>query len=283
MTLLNRITQNMSNRPQVSTALHFINECLERELSLYLTHTGAVSDQKGLAARLRQVESKKRAIWPQVPMTDQVGGHRELSLYPSKLFALSEDVQPSEYTIETDICTIGRSQICQIVVPLKIVSRLHAKIERAGPRYLLYDSNSGNGTFVNGRQIHEPHWLTDQDLIGLGAHTPLLHFEDPDSTLQLTLRLRYDQQTMTFFLDQMPVALTPVQFRLLYHLYRHVGSVCTRTSCAEAIWGRAYDPGLDTEALDRTIRNLRRQLSEVDPIADLIETRQGFGYVLNLS
>ncbi len=199
-----------------------------------------------------------------------------------KLIALYGYVQPTEYTIETDVCTIGRSQMCQIVVPLKIVSRLHAKIEREGPRYMLYDTNSANGTFVNRRQIREPHWLIDQDLIGLSADTSLLRFEDPDSTLQLTLRLCYDRQTMTFFLDQKPLKLTLTQFRLLHHLYQHAGSVCTRTSCVEAIWDRAYDPGLAVEALDRTMSNLRRQLVEIDPTADLIETRQGLGYVLHL-
>ena len=199
-----------------------------------------------------------------------------------KLIALYGYVQPTEYTIETDVCTIGRSQMCQIVVPLKIVSRLHAKIEREGPRYVLYDTNSANGTFVNRRQICEPHWLIDQDLIGLSADTSLLRFEDPDSTLQLTLRLGYDRRTMTFFLDQKPLKLTLTQFRLLHHLYQHAGSVCTRTSCVEAIWDRAYDPGLAVEALDRTMSNLRRQLVEIDPTADLIETRQGLGYVLHL-
>jgi pSer/pThr/pTyr-binding forkhead associated (FHA) protein len=283
MTLLNRIVSNIGNRQQVTGGLGFINERLERELGQRLTPPGAVPVQKGLAARLRQIESQRRKMWPQVPLKDRIGDTGEMSVYSPKLFALYGHIQPAEYTIETDICTMGRSETCQIVVPLKIVSRLHAKIERESLHYILYDSNSGNGTFVNGRQIREPHWLADQDLIGLGADTPLLRFEDLDSTLQLTLRLRYDLQTMTFFLDQKPVALTPVQFRLLHHLYRHAGSVCTRTSCAEVIWGRAYDPGLDADALERTISNLRRQLTEVDPTADLIETRQGLGYVLNLS
>jgi DNA-binding response OmpR family regulator len=278
MTLLER----MGNRPQGTTPLHFINERLERDLSQYLTQPEAIPGQKGLAARLRQVESQKRMMESQVPSPDRVGDNRGIAMRLPKLDALYGYVQPSEYTIETDVCMIGRSKMCQVVVPLKVVSRLHAKIEREGSRYVLHDSNSVNGTFVNGHPIHEPCWLKDQDLIGLGAHTALLRFEDPDPTLQLTLRLRYDRQTMTFFLDQKPIGLTPVQFRLLHHLYQHAGSVCTRTSCAEAIWGRAYDPGLDAEAFDRTMSNLRRQLREFDPTADLIETCQTLGYVLNL-
>jgi DNA-binding response OmpR family regulator len=98
----------------------------------------------------------------------------------------------------------------------------------------------------------------------------------------LVARLRYDRQSMTFHLSQKPVELTPAQFRLLHHLHQHAGSVCTRESCAEAIWGRDYDPGLDADALDRAISNLRGQLRKIDPEADLIQTRHGLGYVLVL-
>jgi DNA-binding response OmpR family regulator len=124
--------------------------------------------------------------------------------------------------------------------------------------------------------------LEDKDLIGLSAVTALLRFEDPDSTVHLLLRLRYDQQSMTFFLNQKPIELTPAQFRLLRHLHQHAGSVCTRESCAEAIWSRDFEPGLDADALDKTVSLLRRQLRKIDPEVDLIETRQGLGYVLHL-
>ena len=51
--------------------------------------------------------------------------------------------------------------------------------------------------------------------------------------------------TAPFFLDQQPLELTAAQFRLLSHLYQNVGNLCTRESCAAAIWGRDYDPGMD--------------------------------------
>lgn len=201
---------------------------------------------------------------------------------PPTLLALYEGIQPAEYTIVSDICTIGRSSMCQIVIPLNTVSRLHAKIEQDGPRYVLYDTNSANGTFVNSLRIREPHLLEDQDVIGLSTFMTLLRFEDPDSTIHVYVRLRYNRQAMTFLLNKKPLDLTPAQFRLLRHLYQHAGSVCTRESCAEAIWNRDYDPGLDADALDKAISNLRLQLRKVDPEADLIETRPGLGYVVNL-
>jgi hypothetical protein len=200
----------------------------------------------------------------------------------ARLVALHEDVQPAESILETDIYTLGRSPLCQIVVQRSTVSRLHAKIEREGPRYLLVDAGSANGTFLNGQRLHAPHVLSDRDLIGLGEATAVLRFLDPDPTVVPTSRLRYDERKMLFSLDNQPIDLTPAQFRLLHHLYQFAGEVCTRESCAEALWGRDYDPGLDADALDRAISSLRSQLRRPDGGAELIETRRGLGYVLHL-
>jgi DNA-binding response OmpR family regulator len=87
---------------------------------------------------------------------------------------------------------------------------------------------------------------------------------------------------MLFSLDNQPLDLTPAQFRLLRHLYQFAGEVCTRESCAEALWSREYEPGLDADALDRAFSSLRSYLRRTAATADLIETRRGLGYVLNL-
>lgn len=200
----------------------------------------------------------------------------------ARLLALHEDVQPAEIVLEADVYSLGRSPLCQIVVQRSIVSRLHAKIERDGPRYQLVDAGSANGTFLNGKRLSAPHVLSDRDLIGLGAATAVLRFVDPDPTVVPTVRLRYDERQMVFTLGNTPLDLTPAQFRLLHHLYQFAGEVCTRESCAAALWGHDYDPGLDADALDRAFSSLRSQLRRIDPDADLIETRRGLGYVLHL-
>jgi DNA-binding response OmpR family regulator len=204
------------------------------------------------------------------------------SLPAARLLGLHEDVLPKESILEADVYTLGRSPLCQIVVQRSIVSRLHAKIEREGPRYQLVDAGSANGTFLNGKRLQAPHVLSDRDLIGLGAATAVLRFHDPDPTVIPVTRLRYDERTMLFSLGKTPLDLTPAQFRLLHHLFQFAGEVCTRESCAAALWGHDYDPGLDADALDRAFSSLRTQLRRVDPDADLIETRRGLGYVLNL-
>jgi pSer/pThr/pTyr-binding forkhead associated (FHA) protein len=76
-----------------------------------------------------------------------------------------------------EICTIGRSPLCQLWIPQPIVSRLHAKVTRCGSQYLLSDIGSANGTFLNGRRLGQPHLLLDGDVIGLGSAAPILRFE----------------------------------------------------------------------------------------------------------
>ena len=194
----------------------------------------------------------------------------------SRLLALADDVRPADFALEADSCTIGRAATCQIVVPHPAVSRLHALVVREGPRFLLRDAGSVNGTFVNGARIAAPHLLADRDQIGLGAPAPVLRFADPDPTVVRATQLRYDERTMRFFLGPQPLELTPNELRLLRYLYDRAGQVCSREQCAEAIWGPDYHPGADADALDRVVSKLRR----LAPNAELIRTRPVLGYEL---
>jgi DNA-binding winged helix-turn-helix (wHTH) protein len=197
-----------------------------------------------------------------------------------KLIALADGIQPIKFLLEADICTIGRWEHCQIVVQMETVSRLHAKIERDGPYYVLSDMESANGTYVNGQPIDIRYHLRDGDKIGLGGSDPMLSFVDPKTTLRAT-PLHYDTQTATFSINQKPVKLPPSLHDLLLHLYNHRGQLCTRESCARAIWKRNFDTETDNDALDRAVANLRQRLREVDPDNQLIEVRRSMGYILS--
>lgn len=199
-----------------------------------------------------------------------------------ELVALNEDIQPQFYILKADTCILGRAPGCDMVVPSKTVSRQHAQVERHGPRYVLRDMGSINGTFVNGSQINAPHLLTDRDQIGLGDMVPVLRFIDPDPTVNRSPQLQYNENLMAFFLGQHQLDLSPAQLKLLNHLYQHAGEVCTRESCANVLWGRDYDPGLDADALDRTVSGLRSRLRQVDPKIEWIQTRRKAGYILHI-
>lgn len=198
------------------------------------------------------------------------------------LLAMSDDISPDEYRLDAQPCTIGRAAGCAILARRTDISRLHAIIEPKGPRYVLNDADSVNGTYVNGRRITGPHMLVDNDVIGLGAPTPLLRFLDPDATIQNPGKLQYDERTMAFWLNGKALELTKTQYRLLLHLYRNIGSVCTRESCARAIWDRDFDPVVDAGALDQALNSLRRVLRQADPGSNLIQTHRGLGYELTM-
>lgn len=199
----------------------------------------------------------------------------------AQILAVAPDISPEEFDLREPVCVLGRSPECQIVVANRtVVSRLHARIERMGPRYILHDTHSVNGVYINHQRISEPHLLANRDLIGLGAPTPLLRFVDSDATAHATGRLRYDERAMVFMVDQEPLDLSPQLFRLLLHLYQNLGSVCSREQCAAALWGVDYNPGTDSDALDRAVYNLRARLRQAAPDADWIQNRRGLGYVL---
>ncbi len=97
---------------------------------------------------------------------------------PAQLVALEDSIQPAWLLLENEVYMLGRADICQMIIPPKQVSRLHAVIEREQPAaYILRDTHSANGTYVNGRRIRDDYLLQDQDEIGLGTATPHLRFE----------------------------------------------------------------------------------------------------------
>jgi hypothetical protein len=197
------------------------------------------------------------------------------------LLALNEQVvQPGEFSLRGAVSTIGREPGCDVVVQRREVSRLHARIERQGLRYLLIDAGSANGTYVNGRRLAEPHALQSEDLIGLGSGPSLLKFVDPLDTYVPARGLRYDDQLMVFMLDGRALEITPGQARLLLLLYRNAGRLCTRDECALQIWGQPYEAAQHAAALDMLVAGLRARIRQVNPDLDPIKTRRGLGYIL---
>jgi pSer/pThr/pTyr-binding forkhead associated (FHA) protein len=199
----------------------------------------------------------------------------------ARLIATQPYVQPPEWTLDATNCTIGRARRCTIVVDQHTISRVHARIERSGTRYLLKDDSSINGTFVNGQRIYDTYVLQQDDLIGLGSATAILRFLDPDPTAVSASSLRYDSHARAFYLGRKRVDLSPSQLRLLAHLYEYAGEICSHESCAQAIWGPEYDE-IQLGQVDRAINRLRTKFRQLDSSADPIKNERGQGYTLVL-
>ncbi len=84
---------------------------------------------------------------------------------------------------------IGRTNGCDHVIDLPMISSRHARLFRAADRLLIEDLGSSNGTFVNGHRLDRPIELWPADVIGLGSYTLAL---DPASWSQDKLQVRQE-------------------------------------------------------------------------------------------
>src|SRR5262245_5571540 len=80
-----------------------------------------------------------------------------------------------QFELEQGYITMGRHENCALRfhhVQDPGVSNYHVLIESNGHGYVLKDQQSTNGTFINGRQIHEDTQLYNGDQIRLGRDGP---------------------------------------------------------------------------------------------------------------
>lgn len=184
---------------------------------------------------------------------------------PGSLLYTRPDGREETILLQADVTTIGRSDTCALVIPLPIVSRLHATIELQHGRYLLADMGSANGTFVNGTRIEQPQPLSTNDLIWIGSEEVVMQFFDPEETLvvshpQLVEPLQIDEQAREVCVYGVASDLSPLEYDLLLYLAHNPGTVCTRDACFLAVWGRPYDHAICEDALNACVTKLRRNL-----------------------
>lgn len=85
----------------------------------------------------------------------------------------------ASFPLVSDKSIIGRNSSAKNIIndidltrydTQKIVSRRHAMIQRKGDEFWLYDLNSRNGTFVNGKRLspREAHILKMGDVVEFG-------------------------------------------------------------------------------------------------------------------
>jgi pSer/pThr/pTyr-binding forkhead associated (FHA) protein len=101
--------------------------------------------------------------------------------------------------LRLDKMIFGRHLSCQCVLNNQTVSREHFFIERAGDKYFVVDSGSGNGTYVNGERVT---WveLKEGDVIKAGPF--FLRFEESLED-QKTLITQRDVEVETAFDEEL--------------------------------------------------------------------------------
>ena len=100
---------------------------------------------------------------------------------------LLKDGQAFPYELKDFPAKLGRHPDCDIQLDSNMVSRFHAQLVLLDGRILLEDLGSGNGSFLNGKQLekHQPHVLKDGDRIKLGPIK--FRYEDDSSTSESSI------------------------------------------------------------------------------------------------
>jgi DNA-binding response OmpR family regulator len=196
------------------------------------------------------------------------------------------------WPVEKEKVVIGRSEDCDVVLVERRVSRRHAQIRRldsaASLTYVLEDLGSRNGTYVNGREVTEPHILQDGDEIQI-ALCVRLSFVGAEATAPLVFErgrrpgLYLDKERLLVLTGERELSppLSLAQYRLLELLYDRAGRVCSRDEIVEAVWPEAAEGGVSDQAIDALVRRLRERISEVDPDHQYIVTVRGHGFRLD--
>ncbi|MBO0803428.1 MAG: response regulator transcription factor [Nocardiopsaceae bacterium] len=99
--------------------------------------------------------------------------------------------------------------------------------------------------------------------------------DDANGTLRVG-DLELDEDHWTVRRGEVPVELSPTEFRLLAYLMRNQGRMLTRKQLLENVWGWEYAG--QSQVLETYVSYLRRKLDPLGP--PLIHTQRGVGYSL---
>jgi DNA-binding response OmpR family regulator len=204
------------------------------------------------------------------------------------LLAKEGELAGENWTLDRDVITIGRGADCDIALPERAVSRLHARIERRNQGFLLIDLGSKNGTHVNGQEIKQPYLLQDGDEVQIAMRVKLA-FVGAEATVPLSLEgvtgsgVRIDKGTRRVWVrgQELEPPLSPAQYRLLELLVDADGQVVGRDAVVHTVWPEDVEAGISEQAIDALVRRLRDRLAEIAPDQQYLVTVRGHGFRLD--
>ena len=119
-----------------------------------------------MAQQAAAAPAKLQALKTQAFMLDSTGGASSMQLL-GWLVPLQGPQRGELFTL-APVTVIGTDPKCQIVLTDKFMSSKHAEIKAENGMWILRDSGSTNGTYVNNRRV-DRHELVDNDFIKFGS------------------------------------------------------------------------------------------------------------------
>ena len=89
-------------------------------------------------------------------------------------------------------------------------------------------------------------------------------------------KLMIDYSAGCAYMDGKELHLTPIEYRLLCLLSKHVGKVLTHTYITQEIWGRSWEN--DVASLRVYMATLRKKIESEPDMPQYIQTHIGVGY-----
>lgn len=106
-----------------------------------------------------------------------------------------------------------------------------------------------------------------------------IHFRSQNEDEILTLgSIKIDIPQHRVVVNEIEVALTQREFKLLTYLVKNKGKVCTRTQIIEDVWDIHFE--YDTGVIDVFMNAIRKKLN-LKTEQDYIKTVRGVGYIAN--
>jgi len=170
------------------------------------------------------------------------------------------------------------------ILPDNIGVKLCEEMQRRNNVFLVVMSSSGTGE-EDGIKIIK---AGVDDLIGKP-----FSLEDLAVRIEILLRgmktvtprhlvfgdLGFDLISREVTLKEKTLALTPLEFQLLYFLATYPGKAWSRQQLIEKVWGWKCNDPRDEQVADVYIRMIRRKLAKVDSaVPNFIQTTHGDGY-----
>jgi diguanylate cyclase (GGDEF)-like protein len=137
-----------------------------------------------------------------------------------RLIVRSSDNGLVEHILQPGSLTLGRGKDSDIVLYDNAASNQHAKIHYDQPTntVTIQDLGSTNGTFVNGKRIHEPQTLQNEDQIRIGRSLISISYSETGATYRQPIRHTQTKVTGELILesiDQYGVLLHEIGQRLV--------------------------------------------------------------------
>lgn len=100
------------------------------------------------------------------------------------LVLLRDRGERRRFALVGDVTTVGRSEGCDLRIPLGEISRKHCSIVKSDDALLIQDIGSSNGTFVNGKRIREAA-LRAGDQVRIGSLRFIVQIDGKPSNQEL--------------------------------------------------------------------------------------------------